>query len=195
MLVAGCGEFAPVNQYDPNYRIALSIVGPDTVSTFGDTIQLFVFSQPMWTGEAPAWTATPYAGLRWLSNGRFVSTTATYMPLTLTIVANVGPHRTQRALVLRDVPASLRYCHLTPPNYVDTVFAKLGTAGPVCLPSVLDSGGTRITLPSNRPIAVVSRDSAIAKPEWYGPEPLTAGQTWFVATFQSFVDSALVIVY
>jgi hypothetical protein len=194
VLVAGCGEFAPVNQYDPNYRIALSIAGPDTVSTFGDTIQLSIVSDPVWTGEPPAWTANPNGGLRWLGNGRFVSTTSTYKPIAVTIVANVGPHSVQRALVLRAVAVSLRYCNLAPPNHTDTVFAKLGTAGPVCLSSVLDSGGTRITLPSNLPIAVVSRDTSIAKAEWWGPEPEAAGQTWFVATFQSLVDSALIIV-
>jgi len=193
-VAAACSEFAPVNQNDARYEMSVAIVGPDTVPSFGDTIQLSLDTKPEWTSGPPKWTVIPANAVAWVGNGRFVSPVKTYAAQKIVIVVNLGLHFARDTMYLRDVGAQIRFQYPGDSTYVDTTYSYLNGAWSRLAPVLLDSAGAGVVLSGGGTITLVSRDPTVAIPWSPQIRPLKSGQTWFVASIDKVIDSALVIV-
>jgi hypothetical protein len=196
-LVTACEAYAPTNQYDTRYDLTAEIVGPDTVSTYGDVITLSVVTTPPWTGAGPVWSVSSPSLLQPVGGNQFRSSTNTYAPQVVHVLATLGPHVTSRDIVVRDVVARTGLLTLVGNALVpvDTLRLTSTTDREYFRAVALDSGATAVFLQSGDP-ALTTDFRTAGLVDWDGTYVTgkASGRTWVVVSFRDLVDSALVIV-
>lgn len=189
-----CGDLPHANPYDPDSPMRVSVTGPDSSRSIGDTLEFKLTTRPVWTGKPPVWSelgapnsygAAP-GNLVSLGNGRFLVHYASPVPLLDRISVVVGGHVVSRSVWLAQDIVAVRF-----PGYApgDTIHEDVLT-GTIEGAYSMDARGN-----TGLPATVVSRDSSVVAVVKAGLVPRGLGSTWLVATFGSFVDSNVVKVW
>src|SRR5688572_508820 len=103
---AGCDGYVRTNPLDPEYPIALSIVGPDTIYSVNDTVTFQVTTEPSHPNLAFIWSAADPARLELLppTLGRFAS--RQNGPTRLRV--EYGTHSAEKTVVVKQRAVGLR---------------------------------------------------------------------------------------
>ncbi|HEX8724861.1 MAG TPA: hypothetical protein VF737_05670 [Gemmatimonadaceae bacterium] len=185
VLGSACGEFAVVNPYDPRYSITVTISGPDSAFSVGDTLQFAVNTTPPWVGTPPVWTAS---GLTSLGGGKFRVVQAGGQGA---VSVQLGPHKAVHYITLTQIAVTLRFS-------VDTLRFNADDQPRPFGVSAFDSSGTEIGDLTG--LRFAARDTQVAKyvevpsPSQRNMYSVGAGTTWVVVSKDLARDSMFVIV-
>jgi hypothetical protein len=205
---AACGDFAHTNPLDPATRVELSLVGPDSAFSIGDTLRFTIASDPAYTPAIVEWSYRPPQmdpfRLRPIAPGvvvieqtfnRVDPAAAPVMTVTATVDGRAASKTV--SFVHRAVSFRLYDCQKRTTPMLE--FASLRETRSVCT-QLLDRRGN-VMLLTTRP-AAVSRSSGIATASSgvnpaYNPDVVlvtsaTNGETQLVATYAGLTDSMAV---
>jgi hypothetical protein len=188
----GCGEFPHTNPFDPSYPMLVSLRGPDSTHSIGDTVTFTVATTPVWSGPPPVWAEVavpgdirPPGNLVPLGDGRFRVTWASQPALRDIVGVTVGGREIQRSIWLLQTIVGVSFLgHTTG----DTLHSSGNGALVPLTVHALDLRGNVVvgaaTLVSRAPSVVkITSDEAFA---------MQPGLAWLVASAGVYRDSVLV---